>query len=98
MEMIVDDKEKMSTLLNSKNVKTLKPYETATGELIPLSGSFNIELLSGESEAMYYMENGEFPTPPPEPKPKPNVEEMQVVTMEAIGEIYALLVMGGLDG
>ena len=48
--MIVDDKEKMSTLLNSKNVKTLKPYETATGELIPLSGSFNIELLSGESE------------------------------------------------
>lgn len=50
------------------------------------------------AEAMYYMENGEFPTPPPEPAPKPSVEEMQIATMEAIGEIYALLVMGGLDG
>lgn len=50
------------------------------------------------AEAMYYMKNGEFPAPPHEPKPKPSVEEMQVATMEAIGEIYALLVMGGLDG
>ena len=40
----------MENLLKSKNVKTLKPYETATGELIPLKGEFNVELSSGESE------------------------------------------------